>query len=339
MFEGEHAGPDVFAFGSWQEHLNRAHGRYQVRIHSALRRLKAEAANRGFLSAPIGEMQKAAFSELRELIRDAVAWCQHEQDRGTCNASPFTKSREAEVIDSVHGLLDRLPNLLADTDDVRREVTRDCESYKAILETDLIRPRFYDGRADFRSEKVATRPAKGQLRKTAKASHHPPPEKVRFQNWAVAMEKPEKWWLFRKVKSKKNGHEWRQISKLEISKGQEDGLAQLLLDGHGLLDRQKARDVMDGKSPKTPLSKLRGKIRNAIARAQKRTEILGDPICWDGNQDCWQSEIHFRTAHKDDDSGRLVIDPSFDTLAQPEQYVIEPEAMSNQGRVTNRNRR
>lgn len=95
------------AFGIWSEHLNRAHAHYQQRI----------------VVFPAEEQQEAAFGELREFIHDAAAWCQHEQDRGTCRVSPFMESREAEVIASVHGLLDRL--VIAD--DARCEMIEDCQ--------------------------------------------------------------------------------------------------------------------------------------------------------------------------------------------------------------------
>jgi hypothetical protein len=143
----------VTAYGDWHGHLNRVDGYCSARIHAAWSTLDGKARQRGFAYASIGEKRKAAFAEVELFITDAVAWCHHDQERGTSISSPFTEQREAEVIAAVRRFLDGIVTWLTEanpTEKARRSVQNLYDVHEVHCEQNLIRPRFYDGRADFR---------------------------------------------------------------------------------------------------------------------------------------------------------------------------------------------
>ena len=150
---------DIFPFGDWNGHLNRAEGRCSQRILASWSTLDGKVRRRGFSAASTDEKRKSAFVEIESFVLDAVNWCQHEQDRGTWVASPFTESREAEVISAVHSILDWIASTLAETvptNDKHRSLKKSCDARKSYFEQNLILPSFYDGRADFQPTKDTT---------------------------------------------------------------------------------------------------------------------------------------------------------------------------------------
>ena len=135
--------------------------------------------------------------------------------------------------------------------------------------------------------------------------------------WAIGIESPGKWHVFKMVRSTDKGEEeWRHQSVLKgIAKGRQTGLLEALAKGGGFLSREDAlqmesesaastsydrKKLLDGIKPE--LSNLREIILDAVKVPRATDERNPDPIPWERSSKAWKSVIQIGYAIKEDSS-------------------------------------